>query len=160
MTKKIFSAILLLILVTGCSLTSATGNEISGPTVEPTVHASGTVLFQDSFDNAASGWDHTNDFSGIMDYDNGTYRIQVNMGNTNMWATPSKTFSDTRIEVDVVKIGGPETRGEPRCHLLQRACQIRHRHPVREVPDPLVEPADVGHVPGVHAVVTAADAPA
>lgn len=109
MTKKFFSAILLLILLTGCSLTPVTGNEISGPTVEPAVPASGTVLLQDSFDNAASGWDHANDFSGIMDYDNGVYRIQVNMGNTNMWATPSRTFTDARIEVDVVKIGGPET---------------------------------------------------
>lgn len=109
MTKKFFSAILLLILITGCSLTANTGNEISGPTVESPVPASGTVLFQDNFDNPSSDWDHTNDFSGIMDYDNGTYRIQVNMGNTNMWATPSQTFSDTRIEVDVVKIGGPDT---------------------------------------------------
>lgn len=108
MTKNFFSAILLLALLTGCSFTP-TGNEISDPTVESPVPPSGYVLFQDDFANSSSGWDHANDFSGIMDYDNGVYRIQVNMGNTNMWATPDKKFNDTRIEVDVVKIGGPDT---------------------------------------------------
>ena len=109
MTKKLFSAILLIVLITGCSFLPATGNEISGPTVEPPIPPSGSVLFQDDFSSAASGWERVNDFSGIMDYDNGVYRIKVNMGNTNMWATPGKTFNDARIEVDVVKIGGPDT---------------------------------------------------
>lgn len=109
MTKKLFSAILLIILTAGCSLLPATGNEISGPTVESPVPPSGFVLFQDDFANTASGWERVNDFSGIMNYDNGVYRIQVNKDNTNMWSTPGKTFNDARIEVDVVKIGGPDT---------------------------------------------------
>ena len=109
MNKNFFSAILLIILATGCSLAPTIGDEISGPTVESPVPPSGYVLFQDDFASAVSGWERVNDFSGIMDYDNGVYRIQVNSGNTNMWATPGKTFNDARIEVDVVKIGGPET---------------------------------------------------
>ena len=109
MNKKLLSAILLLLFATGCSLAPTTGGEISGPTVEPPIPASGTVLFQDDFANFASGWEHVNSAEGLMDYDNGVYRIQVNKGNTNMWATPGKTFNDARIEVDVVKIGGPDT---------------------------------------------------
>jgi hypothetical protein len=108
MTKKLFIAILVLLLVAGCSALS-NGNEISGPTVEPPIPSSGSVLFQDKFDDPSSGWEHVNDASGIMDYDNGVYRIVVNQGNTNAWATPGKSYRDSRVEVDAVKIGGPDS---------------------------------------------------
>jgi len=108
MTKKLFFTSLVLLLVTGCAFLP-TGNEISGPTVEPPIPVSGSVLFQDKFDNPASGWEHVNDTSGIMDYDNGVYRIVVKLGNMNAWATPGKSYRDARIEVDAVKIGGPDS---------------------------------------------------
>ena len=108
MTKQFFFAILLVALTAGCSF-QPYGDQILGPTVEPPIPASGTVLFQDKFDNPSSGWDHVNDANGIMDYDNGVYRIMVNLANINAWATPKKTFRDARIEVDVVKIGGPDS---------------------------------------------------
>lgn len=117
MTKKLFSAILFVILASGCSFTPI-GDEISGPTVEPPIPPSGTVLFQDEFANPASGWERVNDANGIMDYDNGVYRILVNGSNKNLFATPGQLRPDARIEVDVVKIGGPDTnRGGIICRM-------------------------------------------
>lgn len=45
---------------------------------------------------------------GVMDYDGGGYRIMVNALQTNFWSTPSKNFSDVRIEVDAGKLAGPD----------------------------------------------------
>ena len=50
---KLFLVLPLLLLSTACSIS----NGISGPTVEPPVPASGSVLFQDDFANLASGWE-------------------------------------------------------------------------------------------------------
>ncbi len=111
MTKNILGSFLLVLLIAGCSLTPATttDNEISGPTVEPVVLPSGSVLFQDSFDNPGSGWRRLNNPDGIMDYNDGVYRMLVTDANTSLWSTPGKTFNDARIEADVVTLGGPET---------------------------------------------------
>ena len=108
MNTKLVSAILLLVLAAGCT-TPPIGSEISGPTVEVPVPASGTVLFQDDFSNPASGWDHITDFNGIMDYDGGIYRMLIQEANINFWATPGKIFNDARIEVDVAKLSGPDS---------------------------------------------------
>jgi hypothetical protein len=69
---------------------------------------SGTLLFQDDFAQATTGWDRLMTAEGIMDYDAGGYRILVNSLQTNFWSTPHKNFSDVRIEVDTGKIGGPD----------------------------------------------------
>jgi hypothetical protein len=92
-----------------CSLPN--GGAISGPTVEPPVPASGSVLFQDDFSNPSSGWDRVTEDNGkgVMDYDSGVYRIQVSAPDYNFWATPGKNFTDVRIEVDTAKIGGPDS---------------------------------------------------
>lgn len=69
---------------------------------------SGSVLFQDDFAQATTGWDRFQVGEGIMDYDAGGYRILVNALQTNFWATPRKSFSDARIEVDTGKLAGPD----------------------------------------------------
>ena len=53
-----------------------------------------------------------------MDYDGGGYRMLVNVPDLNLWATPRKDFSDTRIEVDTGKMGGPD---ENRIGLICRS---------------------------------------
>src|SRR5690606_9333068 len=68
---------------------------------------SGTVLFQDDFSSSTTGWDRMLVDEGVMDYDGGGYRIMVNALQTNFWSTPSKNFSDVRIEVDAGKLAGP-----------------------------------------------------
>lgn len=106
MTRKIL-ILFTLIFAMGCSF-SPYGFGISGPTVEPPVPAAGSALFQDDFSNPASGWERVSDAEGIMDYDDGVYRILVKGPHLNYFATPGKSFNDTRVEVDVVKIEGPD----------------------------------------------------
>lgn len=69
---------------------------------------SGSVLYQDDFSSAATGWDRLLTAEGVMDYDGGGYRLLVNALNTNFWTTPHKDFSDVRLEVDVGKLAGPD----------------------------------------------------
>ncbi|MBN2147868.1 MAG: hypothetical protein JW726_10785 [Anaerolineales bacterium] len=66
------------------------------------------LLFQDDFSNPSSGWDRIQDAEGTNDYQDGSYRILVNIANTYFWSTPSLNFSDVIIEVDATKVGGPD----------------------------------------------------
>lgn len=68
----------------------------------------GGILFQDDFSDTSSGWDRVNSDEGVTDYANGEYRILVNTDNTDVWANPGLSFSDTQIEVDARKAGGPD----------------------------------------------------
>lgn len=68
---------------------------------------SGSVLFQDEFENNTTGWDRVLNDNGIMDYDRGGYRILVQQPTMNFWSTPEKDFRDVRIEADVTKLNGP-----------------------------------------------------
>jgi hypothetical protein len=111
--RPIQSALLvfLLLFTFACSTSSlgGGGGEVSGPTVEPPLPASGTVLFQDDFSNPSSGWDQVSGAEGVEDYDNGVYRIQVTAPNFIYFSTPGKNYSDVRIEADTAKIGGPDS---------------------------------------------------
>ena len=71
--------------------------------------AAGSVLFQDDFSNLASGWDHYSSPGGIMDYDSGVYRMIVNDSPFHYWSTLNRQFTDTRVEVDVAKLNGPDS---------------------------------------------------
>lgn len=93
----------LVLLAASCSLLP--GQPAAAPTPAP----SGAILFQDDFSNPLSGWDHVSTPGGIMDYDSGVYRILVTARNFNYWATPRKRFTDTRVEVDVAKLAGPDS---------------------------------------------------
>ena len=82
---------------------------VTPPAIEPTAPASGTILFQDDFSNAATGWDRLQTAQGVMDYDAGGYRMLVTALDTNFWSTPHhRAYRDVRIEVDAGKLGGPD----------------------------------------------------
>lgn len=68
---------------------------------------SGTVLFQDEFENNTSGWDRLANDVGIMDYDSGGYRMLIRQPQMNFWSTPEMDLRDVRIETDVTKLNGP-----------------------------------------------------
>ncbi len=70
--------------------------------------ASGTVLFQDEFDTNTTGWDRLSNEGGIVDYFEGGFRILVQLPGMNYWSTPHKDFRDVRVEVDAIKLGGPD----------------------------------------------------
>ena len=55
---------------------------------------SGTVLFQDEFEQNTTGWDRVSNDVGIMDYDSGGYRMLIRQPSFNFWSTPEKDFRD------------------------------------------------------------------
>jgi hypothetical protein len=69
---------------------------------------SGSVLFEDEFDVNTTGWDRFANEGGIMDYFEGGYRILVQRPGLNFWSTPEKDYGDVRIEVDTLKLAGPD----------------------------------------------------
>jgi hypothetical protein len=89
------------------ALSGCMGNETS-PTPADLGSASGEILFQDDFSDPDSGWDRVQGSSGMADYDLGGYRIQVNQENFDILATPGRNYQDTSVEVNAVKIGGPD----------------------------------------------------
>jgi len=66
------------------------------------------VLFQDDFSDTSSGWDRVDVDDGITDYVDGVYRILVNTPSTDVWANPGLDFTDTVVEVEATKVGGPD----------------------------------------------------
>jgi len=76
----------------------------------PTVVAakSGTVLYQEAFEDNTTGWHRIANDNGIMDYDQGGYRILVRQPKLNIWSTAEKNFGDVRVEADVIKLNGPD----------------------------------------------------
>ncbi|HJQ14790.1 MAG TPA: hypothetical protein VJ830_08595 [Anaerolineales bacterium] len=68
----------------------------------------GDVLYQEQFESNTTGWVRIANDSGIMDYDGGGYRILVRQPKLNIWSTSEKDFGDVRVEVDVIKLNGPD----------------------------------------------------
>lgn len=76
------------------------------PDAGQVVETPGAVIYQDNFSDPESGWNRVSENTGSADYDDGVYRIQVNVANTDIWAIPGQNFQDVRVEVDVFKAGG------------------------------------------------------
>lgn len=67
------------------------------------------VLFSDDFSTTDNKWDQLTETDRSTDYYNDAYRILVNDSEKHVWANPrNKEFTDTRIEVDTTKKGGPD----------------------------------------------------
>lgn len=81
-----------------------------GPVAIPTITPaqSGDVLYQEAFEDNTTGWHRVADDNGIMDYDQGGYRILVRQPRLNVWSTAERNFGDVRVEVDVIRIHGPD----------------------------------------------------
>ena len=77
----------------------------------------GDVLFKDEFDSFLTGWDRVSNDNGIMDYDQGSYRMLVRQPQLNLWSTPKRNFGDVRVETDVLRLAGPD---ENRAGLICR----------------------------------------
>lgn len=68
-----------------------------------------SVLIQDEFENANWGWNTLNDSSGsLISYAGGGLRILVNQANYDYWTSIRETLSDSRNEVDAIKLGGTD----------------------------------------------------
>jgi len=100
--KKLVPLVSFLVFLAGCA---------SSPTATAPPQPSGTVLFQDEFESNASGWDRLANDGGIMDYDEGGYRMLIRQPQLNFWSTPELNLRDARIEADVTKLSGPYQNG-------------------------------------------------
>jgi hypothetical protein len=67
----------------------------------------GETIFQDDFSDPASGWTRSRSQSGVMDYDQGAYRMLVLAAEYDLWSVPGQGFQDTRVEVDANRVDGP-----------------------------------------------------
>jgi hypothetical protein len=95
--KKInlFIVFALLIFSWACSFDSGSPN--------------GKVIFQDDFSNDNSGWPRIREEEGITDYENGVYRILVNLENQDYFGVPNiSPVKDVRVEVDATKVAGSD----------------------------------------------------
>jgi len=67
------------------------------------------ILFADDFSTTSKKWDQISDVTRTTDYFNYAYRITVNKTDSDAWSNPAnQSFTDTRIEVDATKNGGPD----------------------------------------------------
>ena len=102
MKKKSYIFLMISVLVL---VSFACGSSTSST---PTASLPEDILFQDDFSDDTSGWDRIDVPEGFTDYADGVYRIWVNTANTDVWANPGKNFTDTIIEVEATKVGGPD----------------------------------------------------
>ncbi len=71
--------------------------------------SSGNILFSDDFSNKDNKWDQVTEINRSTNYYLDAYRITVNEADSHVWANPKSTnFTDTHIEVDATKNGGPD----------------------------------------------------
>ncbi|MCJ7511863.1 MAG: hypothetical protein MUO23_02700 [Anaerolineales bacterium] len=68
----------------------------------------GSILFQDDFSRASSGWDRYRDSSVESDYSADTYQIAVYEPERIAWSRPGLRFTDVVIDVDATVTDGPE----------------------------------------------------
>ena len=92
---------LLILLLAACSAIPILDNS--------NLVGTGGILYMDDFSNPKSGWPSWNNENGsFIGYRAAGLRILVNQAQTDLFARPGKIFANTRIEVDAVKIGGPD----------------------------------------------------
>jgi hypothetical protein len=66
------------------------------------------AIYEDDFSNPASGWETWSDANGsFVAYQNGGLRILVKDSQFDYWSRPGKRFVDARVEVDAIKLAGP-----------------------------------------------------
>jgi hypothetical protein len=67
----------------------------------------GQVLYHDDFSNPGSGWPQTTSANGAMGYDQGAYRMLVQLPMVDLKSVSGQSFGDLQIEVDATRQSGP-----------------------------------------------------
>lgn len=101
MNKKIFAALIVLVLATvACGLPSTSGGDTP---------VDSNILFQDDFSDTGSGWYTMSDSDGVMDYSNSAFRMYVSTSDLLLFTTAGQNLqADVVIDVDTLKTGGPD----------------------------------------------------
>jgi hypothetical protein len=97
-----------LIMLAALVLSSLACQAISNGVTSTTDQPSSNLLFKDDFSDTSSGWDQVTTDTGETDYVDGVYRIYVNETGTDVWANPGLDFTDVSVQVEAMKVGGPE----------------------------------------------------
>jgi hypothetical protein len=103
MHRSFLPVVVLALAMLACQAISAPNQ---GDSQQPTPEQ--VVLYEDNFDDPNSGWLRQRDADGITDYDQGGYRIKVDIVEWFFWVESRRTFTDVQIDVDVTKLGGPD----------------------------------------------------
>jgi hypothetical protein len=101
--NKRLLCILSMLLITSMMLAACQG--------QPTADASkiiGKELYSDDFSNEKSGWQVVNTDQGVLGYEDGAYRMFLNVPAFTSFVGAQKAFNDVEIEVDVTKTAGPD----------------------------------------------------
>jgi hypothetical protein len=102
---KIIKVVLLLSMWIGMAACSSLGQGTpSSGSGTPRPNA----VFVEDFSDPTSGWETWSDANGsFVAYQNGGLRILVKEKQFDYWSRPGKRFVDARIEVDAIKVAGP-----------------------------------------------------
>jgi len=72
-----------------------------------------TTLFQDDFENIASGWEIGNYETGSVGYKGGTYFVIAQKSGSTMWGVANRSFDNLVIEVEAAQIAsGPDSNND------------------------------------------------
>jgi hypothetical protein len=87
-----------------------TSTPTNTPTFTPTLTPTPDFLYADDFSDPTSGWLVVGTSPVLRAYDQGGYRITVKEANYSGWSRlpNKKNYSDTKVEVDGTRIGGPD----------------------------------------------------
>ena len=100
--KKLFIIFTSLILLTGCS-------QISSLWAQEIYEApSGAILFLEEFTDDKNGWRTWHDDGSHITYQAEGFRFYANQANYDFWSTPGYSFQDMQIDVEALKLGGPD----------------------------------------------------
>jgi hypothetical protein len=101
MKKISFSLAALVLASLACQL-------VSGPATQAPP-AERTILYQDDFSNANSGWPVISDASKSASYTaDGRYQLTALNAQQDIWAHPGQSFDNVILEVDAAKVGGSD----------------------------------------------------
>lgn len=95
-------AVLVCILLSACS---AVEKYLQNPT--PAV-ISGSVLFADDFTSEVNNWKTWSEPDAMVVYQAGGLHFLINQPDKIFWSRPGYKFSDVLVQVDAIKVGGPE----------------------------------------------------
>jgi hypothetical protein len=100
--KKVIFSFLVMLSLTACSVLDLL------PTRETEVPLTGSVLLSDTFSNVETGWKTWNQDGSFVIYQVDGLRFYIDKANLDFWSTPGYQFQDVRIEVEAIKIDGPD----------------------------------------------------
>jgi hypothetical protein len=91
-----------LVLLTACSQISSFGQQ--------TIYdvPSGSILFQEDFSSDQNKWRTWDQEGSFVRYQAKGFRFFVNQANYDYWSTPGYTFKNMKVEVDAIKVDGPD----------------------------------------------------